>query len=208
MPDLPLMGRPGPCRPTAESRKWQTPWKGRKRMKILNLYFSGTGNTEKIAKQIEKTLLEHGHEVDTIKAGDHSEPDVLSYDFIFVGSGVYAWLPGKSMMELLSTLREKYAKTGEIKAASPRRPGKKAVAYCTFGGGHTGINEAVPAVKYMGQLFDHLGFEIIGEWFVVGEFHGKLGHLSLSGRLGNIVGRPNETDLREIAEKVNGILRV
>ncbi len=178
------------------------------RMKVLNLYFSGTGNTEKIARQIEKTLLEHGHQVDSVKAGDRFEPDVLTYDFIFVGSGVYAWLPGKPMMQLLSHLREKCAKTKEIKAASPKRPGKKAVVYCSFGGGHTGINEAIPAVKYMGQLFDHLGFEIIGEWFVVGEFHGKLSHLSLSGRLGNIVGRPNETDLQEIAQKVTGILRV
>ena len=26
----------------------------------------------------------------------------------------------------------------------------KTVIYCTYGGTHTGINEAIPAVKYMG----------------------------------------------------------
>ncbi len=177
-------------------------------MKILNLYSSGSGNTEKIAKRIEKTLLELGHEVDSIKVADDTDPDVLAYDFVFAGSGVYTWLPGKSMMTLLSKLREKYANGGEIKPASPRRPGRKAVIYCSFGGGHTGPNEAVPAVKYMGQIFDHLGYEIMGEWYVVGEFHGKLHHLSISGRMGNIVGRPNEADLQDISEKVIGILRV
>ena len=178
-------------------------------MKILHLYFSATGNTQKVAGQIEQTLQRLGHEVETVQVGKGSEPDILAYDLIFAGSGVYAWLPGKPMLDLISRLREKYARAGEIKPASPRRPGKKAVIYCTFGGGHTGANEAVPAVKYMGQLFDHLGYEIIGEWYLVGEFlGGNLEHLSTTGRLGNIQGRPNDQDLQEIAERVAGILRV
>jgi flavodoxin len=177
-------------------------------MKILNFYYSGTGNTEKIANRIDQALRELGHEVDSIKVSADSAADVdlFAYDFVFVGSGVYGWLPGKPLMAFYDKLREKFK--AEIKPASPRRPGKRAVVYCSFGGGHTGENEAVPAVKFMGQLFDHLGFEIIGEWYVVGEFHGKLQPLSISGRLGNIVGRPNEADLQDIAEKVKGILRV
>lgn len=178
-------------------------------MKILNIFSSATGNTHKVADQINRTLQQLGHEVETVKVAKESEPDILSYDLAFVGSGVYTWLPGKPMLELISKLREKYARLGEIKPASPRRPGKKAVIYCTFGGGHTGVNEAVPAVKYMGQLFDHLGYEIIGEWYVPGEFlGGNLQHLSIAGRLGNIQGRPNDHDLQEISEKVIGILRV
>ncbi len=178
-------------------------------MKILNIFSSATGNTHKVADQINRTLQQLGHEVETVKATKESEPDILSYDLAFVGSGVYMWLPGKPMLELISKLREKYARLGEIKPASPRRPGKKAVIYCTFGGGHTGANEAVPAVKYMGQLFDHLGYEIICEWYVPGEFlGGNLQHLSIIGRLGNIQGRPNDHDLQEISEKVAGILRV
>jgi flavodoxin len=176
-------------------------------MKILNLYFSATGNTEKVAKHIEKTLHEIGHEVETFKVTKDTEVKILQYDFVFMGSGVYTWMPGKPLIEFIEKQREKY-RSDEIKPASPRRAGKRAVIYCTFGGGHTGKNEAVPAVKYMGQLFDHLGYEIIDEWFIVGEFHGKLAYLSESGRLGNIQGRPNEADLQDVAEKVRGILRV
>jgi flavodoxin len=177
-------------------------------MKVLNLYFSATGNTEKVAKQIERAVLKAGHEVETIRVSETVDLDILAYDFVFAGSGVYTWLPGKPLMELISKIREKYAQAKEIKPASPRRPGRKAVVYCTFGGGHTGVNEALPAVKYMGQLFDHLGYEIMSEWYLVGEFHGKLQHLSTAGRLGNIQGRPNEADLQEVFEKVIGILKV
>jgi multimeric flavodoxin WrbA len=177
-------------------------------MKVLNLYYSATGNTDKVAKQIEKSIKKVGHEVETVQVGKDIEPDILAYDLVFSGSGVYSWLPGKPLLELFDKLRAKYARSGEIKPASPRRPGKKAVIYCTFGGGHTGANEALPAVKYMGQLFEHLGYEIIGEWYIVGEFHGKLQHLSTNGRLGDIRGRPNEADLQEISERVVGILRV
>lgn len=178
-------------------------------MKILHLYFSTTGNTQKVAGQIEKTLRQLGHEVDMVQAGKDAAPDLLAYDLIFMGSGVYSWLPGKPLLELIGRLREEYARAGEIKPAAPRRPGKRAVIYCTFGGGHTGANEAVPAVKYMGQLFDHLGYEVIAEWYVPGAFRGgNLQHLSATGRLGNIEARPDEHDLQEIAEKVTGTLRV
>ena len=84
------------------------------------------------------------------------------------------------------------------------------VVYCTYGGAHTGSNEAVPAVKFMGQLFDHLGFEIVAEWYFIGEYpaHGRMKDYSALGRLGNIKGRPNDADLEEVAERVVGVLRV
>lgn len=165
-------------------------------MKILQLYFSTTGNTRKVAALIDRTLSQLGHAVETVQVTKEAEPDLLAYDLIFMGSGVYSWLPGKPMLDLIGRLLGKYAGAGEIKPASPRRAGKKAVIYCTFGGGHTGANEAVPAVKYMGQLFDHLGFEIIAEWYVPGEFlGGNLQHLSTTGRLGNIQGRPRERSI-------------
>ena len=179
-------------------------------MKILNLYYSMTGNTEKVAERIAKTVKELGHDVDTVKiAGKDLQIEVLEYDFVFVGSGVYAQLPGKPLMELYRALLQDYVKKEEIKPASPRRPGMRAVVYCTYGGVHTGINEAVAAVKYMGQLFDHLGYTVEAEWYVVGEYlTEKLRSHSLTGRLGDIRGRPNEEDLREVAERVKGVLRI
>ena len=177
-------------------------------MRILNLYHTTTGNTLKVAERINQTLLDLGHTLDSVKVGKETTIDVLEYDLVFAGSGVYAWLPGKPMQQLFGELRAAYAKNGLIKPASPRIQ-KKAILYCTYGGVHTGINEAIPAVKYMGQLFDHLGFEILDEWYFIGEYKPeKIREMSLNGRLGNITGRPNEADLQEVEQKVRGIMRV
>jgi hypothetical protein len=175
-------------------------------MKILNLYFSSTGNTAKVSERITATVEQLGHQIDTVKVTGDQTLDLLGYDFIFVGSGVYQWLPGKGLQEFIAARLAQYAAAGEVKLASPRRPRKKVVVYCTYGGAHTGINEAIPAVKFMGQLFDHLGFEIVGEWYVAGEYHGKYKDFSSGGRLGNIQGRPNQADLKDLAEKVTGLM--
>jgi hypothetical protein len=178
-------------------------------MNVLNLYFSSTGNTEKVAFKIRDTVRELGHKVETVKvtSGD-IDVDVLKYNFVFVGSGVYGQLPGKSMIELHQRLLQKYNEEGEVKPASPRRPSTYVVVYCTYGGVHTGINEAIPAVKFMGQLYDHLGYTIVGEWYVVGEYKtNRFRDRSIGGRLGDIRGRPNAEDLEEVAEKVKGILK-
>jgi flavodoxin len=180
------------------------------RMHILNLYFSATGNTEKVALKIEETVQDLGHKINTLKiAGKNTEVEILDYDFVFVGSGVYQQLPGKPLMELFKELLQSYVKRGEIVSGAPRRPNAKTVVYCTYGGAHTGVNEAIPAVKYTGQLLDHLGYTIVGEWYVVGEYNTeRLRDRSMDGRLGDIRGRPNDEDLREVAEKVKGILRI
>jgi len=178
-------------------------------MNVLNLYFSSTGNTEKVAFKIQNTVRELGHTVQTVKVtnGD-MDVDVLEFDFVFIGSGVYGQLPGKPMIELHRRLLQKYNKEGEVKPASPRRPSANVVVYCTYGGVHTGINEAIPAVKFMGQLYDHLGYTIVAEWYIVGEYKTDGSRdRSINGRLGDIRGRPNTEDLKEVAEKVKGILR-
>jgi flavorubredoxin len=179
-------------------------------MKVLNLYFSATGNTEKVAMRISEAVQELGHEIDTLKVTSKQiEIDILNYNFVFVGSGVYAQLPGTPLIELFKELMQKYRKADAIKPTSPRRPSAYAVVYCTYGGAHTGINEAIPAVKYMGQLFDHLGYTIMAEWYIVGEYKTKrLRGFSVAGRLGDIRGRPNEEDLKDIAARVKGILQI
>lgn len=179
-------------------------------MQILHLYYSSTGNTQKVAETIDKTLEDLGHQVESVSVKKQSgDLELLDYDMVFAGSGVYEWLPGKSMQEMFGRLRKKYVDTGDIQPASPRRPDKKAVVYCTYGGVHTGVNEAVPAVKYMAQLFDHLGFQILAEWYVPGAYvPEKMKAFSESGRLGDIRGRPDEHDLRAVAESVKGIVRV
>jgi multimeric flavodoxin WrbA len=184
-------------------------------MKILNIYATATSNTQKVAECIEKSVESQGHQVDTVRVTKDLDPesvDLLAYDFVFVGSGVYAWLPSKPMMEFLSASHKKYVKNdfinGEIRPKAPKRTGKKAVAYCTFGGSHTGVNEAVPTTKYLTQLFDHLGFDILAEWHFVGAYHGKFKMLNEIGRMGDITGRPNEEDLRQVRSLASAIVQV
>ena len=178
-------------------------------MNILNLYFTSTGNTEKVALKIQETVKKLGHKVKTVKVtSDQTDVDILKFDFIFAGSGVYGQLPGKPLIGLHRRLLQEYNNKGEVKPASPRRPFANAVIYCTYGGVHTGINEAVPAVKFMGQLYDHLGYNVVSEWYVVGEYKtDRARNHSIGGRLGDIRGRPNTEDLKEVVEKVKGILK-
>ncbi len=178
-------------------------------MNVLNIYFSSTGNTKKVAMKIRDTVRELGHNVRTVKVThENMDVNILKFDFVFVGSGVYGQFPGKPMIELHQRLLQKYNKEGAIKPASPRRPMANVVVYCTYGGMHTGINEAVPAVKFIGQLYDHLGYTVVGEWYIVGEYKtDRLRDRSINGRLGDIRGRPNTKDLKEVAERVKGIFK-
>jgi hypothetical protein len=178
-------------------------------MRILNLYHSQTGNTEKIARRIAETATSLGHTVDTLQAEKELESDLLEYDFFFVGSGVYQWLPGKPLLDFLRNARQRYSQAGLIRPCSPRLSGKHAVIYCTYGGVHTGMNEAVPAVKFCGQLFDHLGITVLDEWYYIGDFKdAAFKKHNTVGRFGDITGRPDERDLREIFERVKAILTV
>ena len=149
------------------------------------------------------------NEIECIKVDkDDVDVDVLEYDFVFVGSGVYGQMPGESLIKLQRNLARKYGKMGEIKSNSPKRPSKNVVVYCTYGGVHTGINEALPTIKYLGQLYDHLGFTIVGEWYIVGEYNTfRLRDRSINGRLGDIRGRPNQEDLKDVEGRVKGILK-
>ncbi|WP_319778822.1 flavodoxin domain-containing protein [Maridesulfovibrio sp.] len=177
-------------------------------MNILNLYGSLNGHTEKVAFEIEKAVAGAGHAIRTVNVKkDDSVIDLLEYDLTFIGSGVYTWLPGKPVLNWMEKQMAHARKNDLILPGSPRVPGKFVCVYCTYAGPHTGEAEAVPALKYMGQLFDHLGITVADEWSVVGAFvPEKMRHFNASGRLGNIEGRPNAEDLKQVREKTGGLL--
>ncbi len=178
-------------------------------MKVLNLYYSLTGNTKSYAETIEGVLRGSGHAFDTLQAEKTLVVDLLSYDFVFAGSGVYQWLPGKPMLDFLRETRRRYAEAGNILPCAPRLPGKKAVIYCTYAGVHTGNAEAVPAVKFTGQLFDHLGFTVIDEWYFIGDFRQEsFEHMNIGGRFGDITGRPSRPELEEAAQRIKAVITV
>ncbi len=139
-------------------------------MKVLNSYAAATSYTQKVADCSERIAQGFGHQVHTARVRQNLDPEsisLLDYDFVFVGSGVYEWLLSKAMMEFPSKSLKKHLKSdfinGDVKPKASKRDGKKAVAYCTFGGSHTGLNAAMPTTKYLAQLFDHLDVTILAE---------------------------------------------
>ncbi len=78
-------------------------------------------------------------------------------------------------------------------------------SYCTYSGPHTGIREAIPAVKYMEQFFEHLRFNVLDEWYIVGEFKGN-DALSANGALGDIRNRPDGNDLVTIGTNIRNLI--
>lgn len=175
---------------------------------VLNLYSSLNGQTRKVALEIEKACLEAGCSVTTVNArNQHDTLELLEYDMTFAGSGVYTWLPDKNMLSLIDRQLAEARSHNLIHPNSPRVSGKYVCVYCTYGGPHTGKAEAIPAVKYMGQLFDHLGITIADEWCIPGAFvPEKMRAFNTQGRLGNIEGRPNDADLKRIHEQTIGLI--
>jgi len=176
------------------------------KMKAAIIYWSKSGNTEKVALAIQEVLEGSGAQVTFLRSDGAKDLDWFDYDLVCVGFPSYQWHPPEAMDAYLRNKMNGYRQRGLVRVGSPRVPGKAALVFCTYSGPHTGINEALPAGKYVGQFFEHLGFTVLDEWYVVGEFHGSLEH-STQGRLGDIRGRPNEEDLRKVREDTALLLR-
>ncbi len=177
-----------------------------RKVKALIVYWSGTGNTEKVAKAIRRGLEKRGLEPTMKRVEEAWEEELYNYDLVFLGSPLHTWMPTQPVQELIKEKRGEYAKRGFIKPCAPKVPGKNAVVFCTYSGPHTGINEAIPAGKYMCQFFEHLGFDVKAEWYMVGEFHGHE-LLSTKGKLGDIRGRPDSRDLAEVENDTVELIR-
>lgn len=168
-------------------------------MKAAVIYWSKSGNTEKVALAIRAGLEASGVELTCRRVEEAGDLDWFEYDLVCVGFPSYRFHPPEPVVGYLKDRLDAYRKQGRVKLGCPRIPGKHALIFCTYSGPHTGINEAIPAGKYAGQFFDHLGIEVEGEWYVLGEFHGKEDN-STKGRLGDIRGKPTPEDLRKIKE--------
>ena len=170
-------------------------------MKAIIIYWSKTGNTEKVALAIQESLQERGMSVSLKKVGDAGAIDFFAYDLVCVGFPSYRWRPPKPMDEFLNSTFRVHRKEGRVKVSAPKVPMKKALIFCTYSGPHSGIREAIPAGLYAGQFFEHIGFTVLDELYVVGEFHGSVEE-STKGKLGDIRGRPNAEDLSKVKADV------
>jgi hypothetical protein len=163
------------------------------------IYWSKTGNTEKVARAIQEGLKKARVDVLLQRVEDAGDIDFYVYDLVCIGFPSYRWSPPEPMDEFLKAKFRVYRSQGRVKTGAPKVPGKSALVFCTYSGPHTGIREAIPAGLYAGQFFEHLGFTVLDEWYVVGEYHGSE-ESSTKGRLGDIRGRPNGEDLRKVKQ--------
>jgi flavodoxin len=175
-------------------------------VKAAILYWSKSGNTEKVALAVKEGLEAAGAQVDCLKTGEAEDLDYLAYDLICLGFPSYQWHVPEPVDAFLKKKHAGYRDQGRIKLTSPTLPGKYALIFCTYSGPHTGINEAIPAGKYAGQFFEHLGFTILDEWYLLGEFHGKVDN-STQGRMGDVRGLPSADDLRRIKQAATNLLK-
>jgi flavodoxin I len=169
--------------------------------KALIIYYSRTGNTEKVALAIERGVRKGGLEPTIKKVSEAFDEDYYDYDLVCFGTPVMHALPPPPVMKLIHKKFAGYRRPlSEVRVPAHPIPGKHALVFVTFSGPHVGVAEALPAGKLLVQEFLHLGFEVKGEWYIVGEFHGwKKG--STNGKLGDIRGRPNAEDLARVEEK-------
>ena len=174
--------------------------------KALIVYWSKTGNTEKVANAIKQGLETAEVQVTIKKQEEAGDVDYFDYDIVCVGAPAYSWHPPEPMDKFLKAKFVAYRKEGKIKPCAPKVPGKNALIFVTYSGPHTGIDEATPAGKYMRQFFEHLGFTVIGEWYVLSEFHGSLEN-STQGRMGDIRGKPTEKELLKIKEETKRLAK-
>ena len=146
-------------------------------MKSLIIYYSETGNTEKVAKAIALAIAGEVKRVEEVK------PDELTdYDLIFIGTPVHGSRPAKKIGDFIDSL--------------PQLSGKKAAAFCTMhiGGDKMTFRTIKEKLEKKGIIFID-SFSCLGWSRLVGNFGPRIFNRS----------RPNEEDFKkavEFAEKI------
>ena len=168
--------------------------------KVAIIFWSKTGNTKKVAIALKSGFEETGASVNIQTISNARDIDFFAYDLICIGSPVYQWSPPNKFEEYLQQKFNSYKNDGCVKLGAPKVKGRNVLIFCTYSGPHTGKNEAIPAVKNIGQFFEHLGFYIVDEWCILSEFQGSE-EISTQGKMGDIRGLPSEEDLKEISTR-------
>jgi menaquinone-dependent protoporphyrinogen IX oxidase len=165
----------------------------------LIVYWSQTGNAQKVALSIKEGLEATGIEVRLKKPNEAADVNYFDYDLVCIGSPSIQWHPAKPIANFLTSKLSTHRKQGRIKPTAPKFAGKNALIFVTYSAPHTGLDEATPAGKYMRQFFEHIDFTVIDEWYILSEFHDSLEN-STRGRMGDIRGKPTEEELAKIRE--------
>lgn len=174
--------------------------------RALIIYWSKTGNTERLANAISQGLKEAGMKVTLKKPEEARDADFFDFDLVCVGAPSYSWHLPEPMDSFLKKKFAFYRQQGKIKPSAPKIQGKNALIFVTYSGPHTGVDEATPVGKDVRQYFEHLGFNVIDEWYVLSEFHGSVENSTL-GRMGDIRGKPTVEELQAIMQNSKQIGR-
>ena len=102
-------------------------------MKVLVVYDSLYGNTEKVAQAIAGALVSSG-EVKVLRPGEVSPSELQSVDFLIIGSPTQGGRPTKAIQEFLNKLPESAVK-GVSVATFDTRFTTKLVAIFGYGAG-------------------------------------------------------------------------
>ena len=172
----------------------------------LIIYWSKTGNTEKVANAIKQGLEEANLYVTLKKPEEAENLDYYDYDLVCIGCPSHSWHPPEQMTNFLKKKFNYYRENGKIRLGAPKVGGKKAIVFVTYSGPHTGIAEAIPVGKDIGQYFEHIGFTVVAEWYVLSEFHGSI-EQSTQGRLGDLRGKPSVEQLQKIKDDATHICK-
>jgi flavodoxin len=173
----------------------------------LIVYWSQTGNTEKVANALKQGIEEENIQVIMKKPEEAAAIDYFDYDLVCVGSPVYSWHLPEPMANFLKKKFAENKQNGKVKLSAPKIPGKNALIFVTYSGPHTGIDEATPAGKDIRQYFEHIGFNVIDEWYVLSEFHGNIEN-STQGKLGDIRGKPTAEQLQVIRDDAKRVAKL
>lgn len=68
-------------------------------MKVLITYYTGTGNTEKVANAIKEGIT--GYDIDLLPVSDVDPTSLNTYDLVFLGSGVYGFNVSRKLTGLI-----------------------------------------------------------------------------------------------------------
>jgi hypothetical protein len=181
-----------------------------KTKRSLILYQSLSGNTEKIASSFKQAFLNKGWQCDMVKVDKNLKAEHLpfkfdDYDFLCAGSGVYAGMPGKEIVDLLYQYSHQTRRDGKIIRVHRRIiPGPNmGIVFVTYAGTHLGPKEAEPSLSLLDLCIEHLRFKCVGRF----SCPGGVGQNPTPGQwFGNISNRPSKRDLQKAETFMEEIL--
>ena len=112
-------------------------------MKVLIVYDSRSGNTEKMAHAVSEGVSEEGLDVEVKRVEDASVDELPGVDGLILGSPVYYGLPTAKIKEFIDESVKYHGKLD----------GKVGGAFASSGGTHTGAETTVMALNE--ALFIH-----------------------------------------------------